>query len=90
MQWMEIFLFGISLWGGILKNPLMILPGHGEGVIFDIAFSPNGALFASASADGTIVLWDANTFQIITVISDFDDFGGQANDLEFSPDGSTL
>ena len=48
----------IQFWdvaSGQLKKSLM---GHGEG-ISSISYAPSGAILASASLDGTILMWDA-------------------------------
>jgi ribosome assembly protein 4 len=49
---------------GELK-PTARLTGH-QGIIFNIAFSPDGTLLASCSADKTVKLWSASTGKFIT------------------------
>ena len=53
------------------------------GAIYSLAFSPNEQLVASASADGTIKLWNVSDGTLARTISG-------AGPLAFSPDGSML
>jgi WD40 repeat protein len=58
-----------------------------EDMVYAMAYSPDGAMFASASLDGIIKLWDARTFSVlITLHADSTLIGS----LCFSPDGQTL
>ena len=38
----------------------LVLHGH-DGVVFDVAYSPDGTQLATASVDGTAKLWDVKT-----------------------------
>ncbi len=70
------------------SNPrlLVFLHGHTERVR-DVAFSPDGKLLASAGQEGHIILWDANTHQII---HEFLGIIGAMNTVAFGPDGQLL
>ncbi|KEP48313.1 putative vegetative incompatibility protein HET-E-1 [Rhizoctonia solani 123E] len=68
-------------------GPSLSFTGHNEQV-HSIAFSPNGRLFASGSADGSLMIWDASTgdrlFGPLTGHSDC------VNSVAFSPDGTLV
>jgi WD40 repeat protein len=55
--------------------------------INSVAFSPNGEILASASDDGKIRLWNANTKQVIGI---FAGHSQPVNSIAFSPDGQIL
>ena len=57
-----------------------------SGPVTVVAFSPDGKILASGSADKTIRLWDAQTGQMIRQL----EHSGPVNSLAFSPDGRTL
>lgn len=59
---------------------------HTKSVV-GIAASKDGKLLASGSADNSIIIWDAATYQIIRKI---ELHKGQVTTLDFSPDGKTL
>jgi WD repeat-containing protein 61 len=50
------------------------IPAH-EWAIYDIAYSPNSKLFATASRDKTIKIWDSKTFELLKVINKEKDRG---------------
>ncbi len=62
----------IKLWlqnqGDNSKELISILSGHNS-TITQIQYSPDGKLLASASADNTIKLWNAETGKLITTLS---------------------
>jgi WD40 repeat protein len=65
---------------------LITLSGHEDG-IRDVAYSPDGSLIATASGDGTAILWDAATgSRILTLIG----HSSGIFSLAFSPDGKLL
>lgn len=63
-----------------------VLAGHG-GDVYTVAYAPDGQVFATAGQDGTIRIWDADTFQSRTVLAEHDD---EVNSITFSPDGRWL
>ncbi|NUN66390.1 NACHT domain-containing protein [Pseudanabaena biceps] len=48
-------------------QPFQILRGHSDRIL-SIAFSPNGQILASGSADRTIKLWDAHTGKLMKTL----------------------
>ena len=62
------------------------LEGH-EAKVLSVSSSPNGQLLASASADGSIKLWDTTTGKQITT---FAGHGDAVHLVSFSPDGQLL
>jgi hypothetical protein len=47
----------VRLWNAITGKELFYSPGH-RGIVSDVTFSASGRLLASASADGTALIWD--------------------------------
>ena len=54
-----------------------------------MAFSPDGKILATGSADGTVQLWDVATHQQIGAPITAEQRGGRSR-VAFSPDGKTL
>jgi WD40 repeat protein len=59
--------------------------GHVQ-VVNSVAFSPEGAIVASASWDGTVKLWDVATRSLLRTIT----IGSPAHSVRFSRDGARL
>ncbi|NJK39680.1 MAG: sugar-binding protein [Oscillatoriales cyanobacterium SM2_3_0] len=51
----------------VLVNPASTNLGEHQEVIYKISFSPDGAILASASADGTVKIWDQNGVFLATL-----------------------
>jgi len=65
------------------------LTGHTESVL-SVAFSPDGRTLASASADGTVLLWDVSDPAHPRRLGDPLIHFGFGTSVAFSPDGRTL
>jgi WD40 repeat protein len=63
------------------------LNGH-IGIVWSVAFSPDGSMAASASEDSTIILWDTKTW--IRRFPPLTGHTGAVYTVAFSPDGKSL
>ncbi|MEP7134668.1 MAG: WD40 repeat domain-containing protein [Chloroflexota bacterium] len=77
--------FAIHLWNIVDNQIVGILGGH-SGIIWDVAFSPDGQMLASVSSDGQARVWDWRTGDVLKIWN----FPGQVVSVGFSPDGQTL
>ena len=77
--------FAIRLWEVTTGQSLSTLGGH-TGIVWGVAFSPDGQMLASVSSDGTAKVWDwRNGDQLKTL-----NFPAEVVSVSFSPDGQTL
>jgi RNA polymerase sigma factor (sigma-70 family) len=72
---------GPALWGARAT-----LEGH-KGEVWGVTFSRDGKRLATASADGTVKLWDTATGKNLLTLEGHD---GAVNGVAFAPDGKTL
>jgi WD40 repeat protein len=77
--------FAVSLWDVVNSQSLGELKGH-AGIVWGVAFSPDGQMLASVSGDQTAKVWDWRSGTQLTSL----DFPGQVVSVGFSPDGQTL
>jgi WD40 repeat protein len=66
---------------------ILDLPGH-TAFVWTAAFSPDGRILATGSADNTIILWDVETGEPIG--SRLSNHGGPVRRVSFSPQGDRL
>ena len=76
----------ISLWNLAKQERMATLKGH-KYIIYQLAFSPDGAILASGDAGGVIRLWELPIGKHLTT---FKSSAGYINKLAFAPDGKTL
>ena len=68
------------------RQTIQTLTGH-TAYVYKVAFSPDGALLATASGDGTARLWDIATGRAIRTLACHAD---GVYKVAFSPDGTLL
>lgn len=76
----------VSLYRDSADAAPLELRGH-HAAVTDIAFSPDGNLLATASADSTVMVWDAESGQPRDTLRSH---RGEIHALAFSPDGVQL
>ncbi len=77
---------GVEIVDRASRQTLRVLSGHTASV-FGVAFSPDGSLLATASADRTARLWDPSTGQHRSTLEGHTSW---VRGVAFSPDGSLL
>src|SRR5438876_127611 len=68
------------------KPELYVQTGH-SGFVLSVAFSPDGKMLASGSADNTIKLWDVASGQELKTLKGH---SGSVYSVAFSADGKTV
>src|SRR5215510_9403693 len=82
-----LFLPGAA-WAQATAEPKIRIEGpYNSGIVYSVAFSPDGKTLASGSSDNTIRLWDVGAGRLIRSITGH---GGAVYSVAFSPDGKTL
>lgn len=85
LRWWEVADIGESVtergW-----TPTRKMRGH-VGAVYDMRFSPDGSVLATASADRTVRLWDGKSGQPIRTLVDADDL---LYSVAFSPDSRLI
>jgi WD40 repeat protein len=76
----------VSLWSASDGRRLCALKGHDQGVL-GLAFSPDGALLASAGYGSHVKIWNVVACNEHATLTER---AGLVNSLQFSPDGRTL
>jgi len=77
--------FDVYVWDLELGELMLILREH-TGIVWDVAFSPDGKLIASSSADGTVCIWRTADGELLHVLQHPADISS----IAFSPDGLIL
>ena len=66
-------------------------PGHERkghtGIVYSVAFAPDGNMLASSSSDDTIKLWDARSGEVLRTLEGHTE---GVDSVVFTPDGNTL
>ena len=77
--------FAIRLWDVANGQSIGRLDGH-TGIVWGVAFSPDGQMLASVSSDATAKIWDWRNGTLLQSL----DLPGEVFSVGFSPDGQIL
>jgi WD40 repeat protein len=77
--------FAIRLWDVVSGQSILKLDGH-SGIVWGLAFSPDGQMLASVSSDATAKIWDWRNGTLLQSL----DFPAEVVSVSFSPDGQIL
>ena len=76
---------GVWIYEVATSRALMLIPTTSS--VRSVSFSPDGSTLAAGARDGTILLWDVSTGEVIAT---FEEHTSGVNSVSFSPDGATL
>ncbi len=79
----------LKVWNVATRRLIRLLYGH-TGYCVSVDFSSDGKLLASASRDGTAILWSTQTWNRAQTLQNPDRRSGYVEDVAFSPNGKTL
>jgi len=77
--------FAIRLWDVASGQSIGKLDGH-SGIVWGVAFSPDGQMLVSVSSDATAKIWDWRNGTLLQSL----DFPAEVVSVSFSPDGQIL
>ena len=77
----------ISLWDFGVGQRIYKFGAHDDSVVHAVAYSPEGTTFSSGDADGTVLVWDAQTNERHLTLKGHT---STVNSMAYTPDGSLL